>query len=111
MVANGSRVFLSDHGPDYGGRNLLARLCVPAYRFGMIVLPHRDIRRIRHLVGAQHLSLVIDAVIAGKSPARAWAETSARFSGPARVVVAARPNAQQIRLREIAFIYVIVLRL
>jgi GNAT superfamily N-acetyltransferase len=65
-------VFLSDHGPDYGGRNLLARLCVPAYRFGMIA--HRDIRRIRHLVGAQHLSLVIDAVIAGNSPARAWAD-------------------------------------
>ena len=63
--------------PDHGDRNPFARPYVPAYRFGVIVLPHRDIRRIRHLVGGQHLSLVIDAVIAGNSPARVWADDRA----------------------------------
>lgn len=40
----------------------------------MIVLPHRDLHRVRHLFSAEHLALVIDAVIAGNSPASLWAD-------------------------------------
>jgi RimJ/RimL family protein N-acetyltransferase len=40
----------------------------------MLLLPHRDLRHVRHLFGAEHLGLVIDAVIAGNSPARVWAD-------------------------------------
>ncbi|HUB41774.1 MAG TPA: GNAT family N-acetyltransferase [Streptosporangiaceae bacterium] len=43
----------------------------------MLELPRRDIRRIRPLAGSQHLRLVIDAVIAGNSPARVWADDAA----------------------------------
>jgi hypothetical protein len=35
----------------------------------------------------------------------AWAETSARFSGPARVVEQARPITHGIKLKERVFIY------
>lgn len=43
----------------------------------MISLPHGDVTRIRHLFAAEHLALVIDAVIAGNSPARVWADDPA----------------------------------
>jgi len=52
----------------------LPRRRMPAYRLGMIVLPHRDVHRVRHLFSTEHLTLVIDAVIAGNSPARVWAD-------------------------------------
>jgi hypothetical protein len=45
-----------------------------AYRPCMFLLPDQERRRVRHLFGSEHLSLVIDAVIAGNSPARIWAD-------------------------------------
>lgn len=32
---------------------------MPAYRLGMIVLPHRDVHRVRHLFNAEHLTLAV----------------------------------------------------
>ena len=40
----------------------------------MRLLPDRELHRVRHLFGAEHLSLVIDAIIAGNTPARVWAD-------------------------------------
>jgi GNAT superfamily N-acetyltransferase len=40
----------------------------------VIRLPAHDLGRVRHLFGAAHLCLVIDAIIAGTSPARVWAD-------------------------------------
>jgi GNAT superfamily N-acetyltransferase len=40
----------------------------------VILLPHRDVPRVRHLFGAEHLALVIDAIIAGNTPASVWAD-------------------------------------
>ena len=40
----------------------------------MILLPHRDVPRVRHLFGAGCLALVIDAIIAGNAPASVWAD-------------------------------------
>jgi RimJ/RimL family protein N-acetyltransferase len=40
----------------------------------VIILPRQDVHRIRHLFGAEHLVLVIEAVIAGNSPARVWVD-------------------------------------
>jgi len=40
----------------------------------MIVLPHREVHRVRHLFSAKHLALVIDAVVAGNSPVRVWVD-------------------------------------
>lgn len=34
----------------------------------------REIDRVRHLFGAEHLTLVLDAVIAGNTPARVWVD-------------------------------------
>lgn len=45
-----------------------------AYRLCVIVLPHQHVDRVRHLFGGGHLALVIDAVVAGNSPARVWAD-------------------------------------
>lgn len=42
----------------------------------MELLPHRDVHRVRRLFAAEHLALVIDAVSAGNSPARVWADDS-----------------------------------
>ena len=46
----------------------------------MLLLPQREVRRVRHLLGAEHLALMIDAVIAGNSPARVWADDLATTS-------------------------------
>ena len=40
----------------------------------MVRLSSRDVYRVRHLFDSEHLELVIDAVIAGNSPARVWAD-------------------------------------
>ncbi|SRR5712691_243809 len=40
----------------------------------MISLPNSDAHRIRQLFEAEHLSLVIEAIIAGHSPARIWVD-------------------------------------
>jgi hypothetical protein len=40
----------------------------------VVPLGSRDVHRVRHLFDAEHLSLVIDAVIAGNSPAQVWAD-------------------------------------
>jgi hypothetical protein len=40
----------------------------------MIVLPHREVHRVRHLFSAEHLALVVDAIAAGNSPARVWTD-------------------------------------
>jgi RimJ/RimL family protein N-acetyltransferase len=40
----------------------------------MVPLSNRDVDRVRHLFDADHLSLVIDAVRAGNSPARVWVD-------------------------------------
>ena len=40
----------------------------------MIVLPLREVHRVRHLFSAAHLALVIDAIAAGNTPARVWAD-------------------------------------
>ncbi|GAB2667980.1 GNAT family N-acetyltransferase [Kribbella swartbergensis] len=42
----------------------------------MELLPNREVHRVRRLFEAEHLALVIDAVIAGNSPARVWADDS-----------------------------------
>ena len=34
----------------------------------------RDVARVRHLFGAEHLGFVLDAIIAGNSPAHVWAD-------------------------------------
>jgi RimJ/RimL family protein N-acetyltransferase len=60
--------------PVRRGRICLSRERLWAYRSGMIVLRHQEVHRVRHLFSAQHLALVIDAVIAGNSPARVWAD-------------------------------------
>ncbi len=40
----------------------------------MILLPLRDVHRVRGMFGSEHLSFVIDAIIAGNSPATAWTD-------------------------------------
>jgi hypothetical protein len=40
----------------------------------MALLPSRDARRVLHLFESEHLALVLDAVVAGNSPARVWAD-------------------------------------
>ncbi len=40
----------------------------------MIELPRGDLRRARHLCTAAHLSLVVDAMVAGNTPATAWTD-------------------------------------
>lgn len=40
-------------------------------------LPGRDLHRVRHLFEADHLALVIDAMVAGNSPATAWVDDGA----------------------------------
>jgi hypothetical protein len=40
-------------------------------------LPGRDLHRVRHLFDAEHLGLVIEAMVAGNSPARAWVDDGA----------------------------------
>jgi hypothetical protein len=44
------------------------------HRLGMDPLPNRNIDRVRHLFDSEHLSLVIDAVGAGNTPARVWVD-------------------------------------
>jgi hypothetical protein len=43
----------------------------------MISLPSSDAHRIRRLFGAEHLTFVIEAIIAGHSPARIWVDDRA----------------------------------
>lgn len=43
----------------------------------MIPLPNPEVHRIRHMFDAEHLALVIDAVIASNSPAQVWADNLA----------------------------------
>jgi hypothetical protein len=50
----------------------------------VILLPSREVHRVRHLFGAEHLALVIDAVIAGNSPAEVWADN---LAGPRGALV------------------------
>jgi RimJ/RimL family protein N-acetyltransferase len=40
----------------------------------MVRLPSSDVSRVRHLFDSEHLVLVVDAVIAGNSPASVWAD-------------------------------------
>jgi GNAT superfamily N-acetyltransferase len=40
----------------------------------MVLLLNRDARRLRRLFESEHLALVLDAVVAGNSPARVWAD-------------------------------------
>jgi hypothetical protein len=40
-------------------------------------LPARELHRVRHLVEAEHLTLVIDAMAAGNSPATVWVDDGA----------------------------------
>ena len=41
-------------------------------------LPGRDLHQVRHLFQGEHLALVIDAMVAGNSPATAWVDDGAR---------------------------------
>jgi GNAT superfamily N-acetyltransferase len=41
----------------------------------MVLLRNQDVDRIRHLFDTDHLSFVVDAIRAGNSPARVWADT------------------------------------
>ncbi len=49
----------------------------PPYRLAVILLAHRDVPRVRHLFGAEHVALVIEAVVVGNSPASVWADDAA----------------------------------
>lgn len=41
-------------------------------------LPARELHRVRHLFDGEHLALVIDAMVAGNSPATAWVDDGPR---------------------------------
>jgi RimJ/RimL family protein N-acetyltransferase len=78
----------------------------------MLLLPQREVHRVRHLFGAEHLALVIDAVIAGNSPARVWADdlvtprTALAWDGAHCVYLAGAPGhetaCRELFEREIA---------